>query len=120
MRKRHGFDLLVGVAGQASGDQALAFFAQVNVKWIDRFGLPSDARKGLVRDRAMIANDEQLRVVQEQVGRLEAALRSLAVTVRPQNERQFRVMAEGHVDHLRQLRREIDEYVGIPAEVGTA
>jgi hypothetical protein len=68
----------------------------------------------------MIANDEQLRVVQEQVGRPESALRSLAVTVRPQSEEQFRMMADGYIDHLRQLRREIDDYVGIPAEIGAA
>ena len=61
----------------------------------------------------MIANDEQLRVVQQQVRRLETALRSLAVTVRPHSEQQFQTFAEGHVDQLRRLRREIDDYLGI-------
>jgi hypothetical protein len=49
VRKRHGFDLLVGLAGQESAAKALDFFAQVNVKWLDRLGLPPGTVKGLVR-----------------------------------------------------------------------
>ena len=49
VRKRHGFDLLIGVVGQPSAEQAVAFFAQVNVKWLDPLGLPPDTLKGLVR-----------------------------------------------------------------------
>jgi hypothetical protein len=61
----------------------------------------------------MIANAEQLRIVQAQVVRLETAVRSLAVTVRPQSAQQFQVLAEGYVDQLRQLRCDIDAYLGI-------
>jgi BMFP domain-containing protein YqiC len=70
----------------------------------------------------MIQNDEQLNLVRQQVGRLEDALRSLAVTVRPKSEDQFRVMAEGYVDQLDLLRREIDRYLGIDsmARTGTS
>jgi hypothetical protein len=66
----------------------------------------------------MIANDEQLGAVREQVARLEAAVHSLSKTVRPRSERQFQVMAEGYVDQLRALRHEIDTYLGIAAVVG--
>jgi hypothetical protein len=70
----------------------------------------------------MIANDEQLGIVQAQVTRLETAVRSLAVTVRPQSEQQFQLLAEGYVDQLRQLRRDIDAYLGIvgPSEEAVA
>jgi hypothetical protein len=61
----------------------------------------------------MIQNDEQLNLVRQQVGRLEDALRSLAISVRPKSESRFRVMAEGYVDQLDILRREIDQYLGI-------
>jgi len=65
----------------------------------------------------MIDNDEQLGLVREQVARLEGAIHSLSKTVRPLNERQFQVLAEGYIDQLRAMRREIDAYLGI-AEVG--
>jgi hypothetical protein len=63
----------------------------------------------------MIANDEQLAVVRQQAARLEAALQSLAHQVRPRNEAQFRVLAEGYVDQLDVLRRDIDVYLGVAA-----
>jgi len=63
----------------------------------------------------MIANDEQLAVVRDQAARMERALQSLAQTVRPQSEQQFRVFAEGYVDQLEILREEIDVYLGIAA-----
>lgn len=63
----------------------------------------------------MIKNDEQLAIVRQQAMRLESALESLAHTVRPKSESQFRVLAEGHVDQLEVLRREIDVYLGVAA-----
>jgi hypothetical protein len=63
----------------------------------------------------MIKDDDQLFVVREQASRLETALQSLAQSVRPKSETQFRVLAEGYVDQLDLLRREIDLYLGIAA-----
>jgi hypothetical protein len=59
----------------------------------------------------MITNDEQLEMVREQAKRLETALESLAKTVRPESELQYRVLAEGYIDQLEILRAGIDEYL---------
>jgi hypothetical protein len=64
----------------------------------------------------MIANDEQLKIVREQVKRLETALESLAQTVRPKGESQYRVLAEGYVDQLEVLRADIDDYLRSPTD----
>ena len=61
----------------------------------------------------MIANDEQLQLVKEQVATLESALESLEKRVRPQSEMQYRVFAEGYVDQIAILRADIDGYLGI-------
>lgn len=58
----------------------------------------------------MIHNQEQLELVREQLGRLERALKDLEDEVRPQSEKQFRLMSEIYVEHIDKLRREIDEY----------
>jgi hypothetical protein len=64
----------------------------------------------------MIANDEQLEIVREQVKRLETALESLAQSVGPKNESQYRVLAEGYVDQLEILRADIDDYLRSPTD----
>lgn len=64
----------------------------------------------------MIANDEQLEIVREQVARLESAVRSLSESVRPKSEAMFQVMLEGPADHLEALRREIEAYTGSAGE----
>ena len=61
----------------------------------------------------MIANDEQLQLVREQVATLESALESLAKSVCPRSEMQYRVFAEGYVDQIAILRADIDAYLGI-------
>ena len=61
----------------------------------------------------MIANDEQLDIVREQIARLVRALQSLAREDRPENPRQFEIFAQGYVDQLATLRAEVDEYLGI-------
>ena len=58
----------------------------------------------------MISNDEQLALVREQLGRLEAVLQDLKDRVQPQSEKQFQLMSEIYVEHIDKLRREIDEY----------
>lgn len=61
----------------------------------------------------MIQDDDGLRIVREQIARLENALRGLALIVRPKSEKNFRIFAEGYVDQIDLLRREIDQYLGI-------
>jgi hypothetical protein len=61
----------------------------------------------------MIANDEQFVIVKDQVRRLESALESLARTIRPKSESQYRVFAEGYVDQLAILRNDINDYLGL-------
>jgi t-SNARE complex subunit (syntaxin) len=63
----------------------------------------------------MIENDGQLEIVRQQIARLETALDSLASTVRQRSERQYQVLAEGHVDQIKALRDEIDAYLALSA-----
>src|SRR5437588_9768927 len=67
----------------------------------------------------MIQNDAQLQVVREQLARIERALESLSRDMRGKNVGQFRVMAEGYVDQISDLRRQIDEYLGVLPLLGT-
>ena len=59
-----------------------------------------------------VSNDPRLDVMLQQVARLEAAVQSLSLTVLPRSEVQFRILAEGPLDHLMALRRDIDVYLG--------
>ncbi len=61
----------------------------------------------------MIQNDDQLKVVRDQVTRAESALESLRRDVLPQNVRMYQVMSESCVDTILQLRAQIDAYLGI-------
>ncbi|MCI0376830.1 MAG: hypothetical protein L0215_04440 [Gemmataceae bacterium] len=56
----------------------------------------------------MISNDEELKVVREQLGRAERALASLRSEVT--NERNFAVFSEAYVDQIAELKAEIDAY----------
>jgi hypothetical protein len=49
VRREYQFDLFAVPAGSELERQWIEFFGGVNVKWCERFGLPSDSRKGLVR-----------------------------------------------------------------------
>jgi len=60
----------------------------------------------------MIQTDADLEVVRKQLGRLETALQDLEEEVRPQSEKQFRLMSEIYVEHIARLRGEIDQYCG--------
>ena len=60
----------------------------------------------------MIENDEQLRITHEQLGRMYRALADLRQEVKPVNPRKYAVFSEGFVDQVRQLRAEIDSYLG--------
>lgn len=49
VRKRFGFDLVVGVEGEPGVDAAIEFFSRVNVKWFQRLAIPLGTSKGLVQ-----------------------------------------------------------------------
>ncbi len=56
----------------------------------------------------MICNDEELKVMREQLGRAERALASLRSEIT--NERNFAVFSEAYVDQIAELKAEIDAY----------
>ena len=44
-----GFDVFPVMPGSAEEQEWVSFFSDVNPKWLNEFGWPSDSRKGLVR-----------------------------------------------------------------------
>jgi len=68
----------------------------------------------------MIQNDEQLNQTRAAIAHLEAAVASLKREVLPLNPARFALMAEPAVDQIRELRSEVDEYLGITAAVSHA
>jgi hypothetical protein len=63
----------------------------------------------------MIENDEQLNQSVEQLGRLYRGLASVYREEFPRNASLFALMAEGPLEHIRRLEREIAEYTGVSA-----
>ncbi len=61
----------------------------------------------------MIKNDKQLRQTREELTRLEDDLISLQRELYSVNPERFHLMAEAYVDHIMELRKQIDEYIGI-------
>ncbi|MBI5679240.1 MAG: hypothetical protein HZC52_12305 [Planctomycetes bacterium] len=61
----------------------------------------------------MISDYRQLKQTREALNRLEEDLISLNHEVYPVNPERFHLMAEAYVDHIIQLRSQIDEYIGI-------
>lgn len=68
----------------------------------------------------MIRNDNELKVVRQQLSRAESALDSLRREVLPKNEQLFRVMSEPCIDTIVELRGQIDTYLGISTVPDTA
>ena len=70
----------------------------------------------------MIETAEQLYQAIEQMGRMQRILESYRNEVLGKNPRNFAVLAEGPLEQLRQLQKQIDDYIqtlesdGIPAE----
>jgi hypothetical protein len=58
----------------------------------------------------MIENDAQLDQALEAMGMMYRALASLRKDVLPKSRQWFNLMAEGPVDEIRKLQREIDAY----------
>lgn len=61
----------------------------------------------------MIQNHKQLKVTQEQLQRLEYALEELKRTV---TTAELAAQTSAIVEHIRRLRSDIDEYLGIIVE----
>ena len=59
----------------------------------------------------MIAVAEQLGQAIEQVGRMQRILESYRNEILTKNPRNFALLAEGPLEHLRQLQAQIDEYI---------
>ena len=58
----------------------------------------------------MIGNHDQLKVTQEQIQRLEHALEQLR---RTSTRAEFTAQAPAVIEHIRRMRAEIDEYLGV-------
>ena len=58
----------------------------------------------------MIANDEQFQQTLEQLQRMYHALALLRQDVLPLNPKQFAVLAEAPLDHIRRLHEELEQY----------
>lgn len=59
-----------------------------------------------------ILNREQLEHTQRQIAKLELALEEMK---RNESPRAYQIMSQGFVAQIEQMRREIDEYLGITA-----
>lgn len=66
----------------------------------------------------MICNNEELKVVREQLGRAERALASLRSEI--SNERNFAVFSEAYVDQIAELKAEIEAYEKSAKKTGKA
>ncbi|MEY2724272.1 MAG: hypothetical protein RLZZ458_139 [Planctomycetota bacterium] len=61
----------------------------------------------------MIRNNDELKIVREQLARAEAALESLRNDVLPKSRQMYQVMAEPCIDTIVELRGQIDTYLEI-------
>ncbi|MGH7847082.1 MAG: hypothetical protein ACREQW_18210 [Candidatus Binatia bacterium] len=59
----------------------------------------------------MIETAEQLYQAIEQMGRMQRILESYRNEILMKNPRNFAVLAEGPLEQLRQLQKQIDEYI---------
>ena len=68
----------------------------------------------------MITSDAGLQQSIEQLERMYRVVRELRSRMGTSNPTQFQLFAEGPIEEIRRLRRDIDEYLGIPepAEAG--
>lgn len=65
---------------------------------------------GTSEDEYAIENDQQLAQVQEQLGRVQMALETIRREVLPKNATRYKLMAEGYIDQISRLRKQIDRY----------
>lgn len=69
---------------------------------------------------AAITSQEQLAQALEQLGRLYEALAALRREVEPINPQNFAVLAEGHLEQIRRLQHEMDDYAAVLAGAKTS
>ena len=62
-------------------------------------------------DKIMIETAEQLYQAIEQMGRMQRILESYRNEILTKNPRNFALLAEGPLEQLRQLQKQIDEYI---------
>ena len=67
----------------------------------------------------MIETVEQLYQAIEQMGRMQRVLESYCDEILPKNPRNFALLAEGPLEQLRQLQKQIDEYLQRVEAAGT-
>ena len=65
----------------------------------------------------MIQNDEQLSQTRGAINDLEAGLAALKRDILPLNRARFALMAEPVVSHIRQLRAQVEDYVGVTSAI---
>ena len=67
----------------------------------------------------MIYTEEGLQETQEMLTEMEQSLNRLRREIKPFNEQQYSIMAQGLVSQIRQMRDEVDEYIGLvpPSEL---
>lgn len=65
----------------------------------------------------MIHNDEQYRIVREQIQHLENIILSWRKELLPHNPRNYALYAEGAVEMYWKLRLELDEYLGFQTQI---
>jgi hypothetical protein len=65
----------------------------------------------------MIKSEAELEVNLESIARFYRVIARLRRDIAPLNYRNYEIMAEGPIEHIRRLRREIDEYLGIQEPV---
>jgi len=63
----------------------------------------------------MIENDDQLNQTRGAIADLESAMAALKRDVLPLSAERFAVMSEPVIEHIRELRQQVEEYVGITA-----
>jgi hypothetical protein len=62
---------------------------------------------------ATITTRDQMRQAVAQLERLYESLAAVRERVGPVNARNFAVLAEGHVQQIRRIQGELDEYAGV-------
>jgi len=61
----------------------------------------------------MIYTEEGFQETQEMLTEMEQALNRLRRETQPGNEQKYRIMAQGLISQIRQMRTEVDEYIGL-------
>ena len=61
----------------------------------------------------MIYTETGLKKTQEMLTEMEQALNRLRRETQPGNEQKYSIMSQGLISQIRQMRAEVDEYIGL-------